>query len=54
MSRAYGNWSIGFLWAQSPRRALTMPHIVCSALTDSASFPSTLTCVSATAFPGLN
>jgi hypothetical protein len=53
MSLHYGNWSSGFLRAQCPKHAHTMPRIPCSVPTDCASFPLTLTYVSAAAFPGL-
>jgi hypothetical protein len=53
MSLHYGTWSSGFLRAQCPRHALTMLRIQCNAPMVCASFPLTLTYVSAAAFPGL-
>jgi hypothetical protein len=53
MSLHYGSWSTGFLRVRFLRHALTTLRIACSAPTDCALFPLTLTYVSAAASPGL-
>jgi len=53
-SRVYGKWNSGYHKPRLPRHARTMLRIVFSVLTGCGLFPSTPTCVSVTAFLGLN